>query len=426
MWTAWLLSDQIPAERVVLLEREICGTGPSGRNGGFCHGFADEVEQLETEWGSEIALSCIERSIRDVDWIEGWSEEQGIDIHYRKSGELIVSCDPEHDLGCVPMVEAATRVGLTREFKQLDRDEVHGRCSSELFRSGTFAASVATLHPGRLAVGLRNALLERGVRIFESTEVTGIGTHSGRAFARTRGGRVEASSAVLACGAASAGWPGLRRELTLTSSHMVITEPVPEVLSEIGWTGGEAIIDSRTLVHYMRTTADDRIAFGWGGGSIGWGSAPSGRESLAPRAVEAVAADAVRFFPQLEGRTFERAWGGPIDASPRHMPAVRPLSSGVWHACFGFTGNGVGPSRVCAGLLAQLAIDPLSDPGDLVPLVQHSPQKVPFEPFRHVGGSAIMRSINSLERAHERGRSASRVSRFVSTVPDRLGFRIGR
>ena len=45
----------------------------------------------------------------------------------------------------------------------------------------------------------------------------------------------------------------------MTSSHIVLTEPVPDVLEEIGWTGGECITDGRTLLHYFRTTRDGRI-----------------------------------------------------------------------------------------------------------------------------------------------------------------------
>ena len=59
--------------------------------------------------------------------------------------------------------------------------------------------------------------------------------------------------------------------LTITSSHIVLTEPVPDLLEEIGWTGGECITDCRTMMHYFRTTPDGRIAFGWGGGRISMG-----------------------------------------------------------------------------------------------------------------------------------------------------------
>ena len=35
MWTAWFLTEREPGLDIVLLERDICGGGPSGRNGGL-------------------------------------------------------------------------------------------------------------------------------------------------------------------------------------------------------------------------------------------------------------------------------------------------------------------------------------------------------------------------------------------------------
>ena len=78
----------------------------------------------------------------------------------------------------------------------------------------------------------------------------------------------------------------MRRRLTLTSSHMVITEPVPELLEEIGWTGGECITDSRAMIHYFRTTPDGRIAFGWGGGRVVCGARTDGRAEVDPGVIE--------------------------------------------------------------------------------------------------------------------------------------------
>ena len=82
----------------------------------------------------------------------------------------------------------------------------------------------------------------------------------------TGGGSVRAGAAVLAAGPAARALPRLRSRLTVTSSHIVPTEPVPDVIAELGWTGGECMTDGRTLVHYFRTTRDGRILLGWGGG----------------------------------------------------------------------------------------------------------------------------------------------------------------
>src|SRR4029078_7178088 len=92
-----------------------------------------------------------------------------------------------------------------------------------------------------------------------------------------------ACAAVIAIGAAAKAWHGpLRSRLTVASSHIVLTEPVPDVIEEAGWEGGECITDSRALVDYFRTTPDGRIAFGWGGGRIEMGAGPPRPAHLTP------------------------------------------------------------------------------------------------------------------------------------------------
>ena len=163
------------------------------------------------------------------------------------------------------------------------------------------------------------------------------------AIVETAGGRIRAGAVVLASGGRLGAVPALRRRLTTTSSHMVITEPVPDYLERIGWTGGECITDSRAMVNYFRTTPDGRIAFGWGGGRVGYG--PAHRRAL-PRSTRSSRARSrrhlLRFFPGLEGRRIPLAWGGPVDVSPSHLPVVGSLDGPV-HYGFGYTGNGVGP-----------------------------------------------------------------------------------
>ena len=137
----------------------------------------------------------------------------------------------------------------------------------------------------------------------------------------------------------------------------MITEPVPDVIEKIGWTGGEAITDGRSLVHYFRTTPDGRIAFGWGGGRIAMGTRLHGRTEVDPDVAAADHRHLLDYFPDLAGRRVTHAWGGPIDASPTHLPAVTSLPrSRAWVAA-GYTGNGVGPTNMVGLTLASLALD---------------------------------------------------------------------
>ena len=142
----------------------------------------------------------------------------------------------------------------------------------------------------------------------------------------------------------------LRDRLTVSSSHIVLTEPVPDVIEQLGW-GAEAITDGRALLHYFRTTNDGRILLGWGGGRMEVGARTHGRAELDADVVEQTRRALLRIFPMLEGRRIEHAWGGPIDVSPTHLPAIVTLQGGRAWAAFGYTGNGVGPSHL-AGALA--------------------------------------------------------------------------
>ncbi len=117
--------------------------------------------------------------------------------------------------------------------------------------------------------------------------------------------------------------------------------------------------------------------------------------------VAAVERDLVRFFPGLEGRRMEWAWGGPIDVSPSHLPVVDELEPGV-HCAFGFTGHGVGPSNMVGRSLASLALDRRDGPARLA-YIAPDLVKVPPEPFRYIGGSIIRRAILRQEEAFERG-----------------------
>src|SRR5438045_2549591 len=51
MWTAYYLKESDPGLDVVLLEQDICGGGPSGRNGGFVNTLWEDFELLIERFG---------------------------------------------------------------------------------------------------------------------------------------------------------------------------------------------------------------------------------------------------------------------------------------------------------------------------------------------------------------------------------------
>jgi glycine/D-amino acid oxidase-like deaminating enzyme len=233
---------------------------------------------------------------------------------------------------------------------------------------------------------------------------------------------VRAGAAVLAVNAAARAVPPLRHRLSVTSSHIVLTEPVPDVLEQIGWTGGECITDARTFVHYFRTTRDGRIAFGWGGGRLAAGARLGGRVEVDPDVARETRWHLLDMFPQLAGRAITHAWGGPIDVSPSHLPQIGSLERVPVHYAFGFTGNGVGPSHLAGRVLAALAS------GERSPyaVVDPSPARVPGEPLAWLGGTLVRRAFMRKERLEELGRRVDPLTRAITAAPKAFGIHVAR
>jgi glycine/D-amino acid oxidase-like deaminating enzyme len=425
MWTAWFISELEPDVRVVVLEADRCGTGPSGRNGGFANSMWPSLGSLRERFGAPAALELARASDAAVEGIGTWCEEQGVDAWYRHGGYLQVSTTPLHDGAWRAACEACADLGEPGACIPQSSPEVRGRCASPVFRSGAFYPSAATVQPARLALGLRGRLIERGVAVFERSRARRLRSVPGGAVVETGSGRVRVGAAVLAAGGRLAAHRPLRRRLTVTSSHMVITEPAPDVLEAIGWTGGECITDSRAMVQYFRTTPDGRIAFGWGGGRVVAGARVNGRAEVDARMAREVEARVLGLFPALRGRGIEHAWGGPIDVSPTHVPVVGSLVGAPVHYAFGYTGNGVAPSRLAARALASMALD-RRDSHTRLALVEPEPVRVPPEPFRYAGGTIIRAALLRRERLEEEGRRPGPLTRFVAGVPARIGIHIGR
>ncbi len=427
MWSAWYAKQLEPEARVVLLESErLCGHGPSGRNGGFCNAMWFSLASMRARWGDAGALAVAQAAERAVARIGAFCQEHEVDAWFRPAGYVQVSTAPAHDGVWERALRACAELGVPEMLQPLSEAEVQERCQSPAFRAGAVSPTSATLQPARLALGLRAQLLAAGVEIYEASPVRSFREAGDGVEAETLGGSVRAARGVLAIGSAAKGRRGpLRGRLTVASSHLVLTEPVPDVIERIGWTNGDCITDSRSLLHYFRTTRDGRIAFGWGGGRIAFGARTRGRAELDAAVIAAATEHLHCYFPALRDRRITHAWGGPIDASPTHLPAIRTLPAGRAWVAAGYTGNGVGPSNMVGRTLASLALEPRRRPHQ--PLLRR--RQDPPCPPRAL--PLARRRIDPLrdqkkEEAEMQGHQPNRVASAIAKVPELIGFHIGR
>jgi glycine/D-amino acid oxidase-like deaminating enzyme len=241
-------------------------------------------------------------------------------------------------------------------------------------------------------------------------------------------GVIETDQLVVATNAWAGRWRPVAGRLLNWSSYIVITEPVPDVLAEIGWTSGEGIADARFTLHYGRTTADGRIALGGGGGRAAFGGR-IGRSFTDDAGAARRAAEGLRrWFPALAGARIEDAWGGPIDITDDHRAWFGTRPGGRIHHGLGYSGNGVGPAILGGRILAALATGRARDDEDAsLPIVGDgaTPRAFPPEPLRSVGARVFREAMVRRERAEEAGAAPSRLVREISRIPRRLGYHLG-
>ncbi|HEV8572221.1 MAG TPA: FAD-binding oxidoreductase [Actinomycetota bacterium] len=427
LWTAWFLTERAPGIDIVLLDADRCGFGPSGRNGGFVTGWWDEADDLVARYGDEPAVRACRALSESTEAIGEWCRVHGVDAWHTKAGWIGVASAPAQEGVWRVAVETCRRLDLADELRDLSSHEVNERCRSPVFGGGVFMRDGATVQPARLALGLRRLVLQRGVRIFEGSRVLRAAPERTRPgsglVAETAEGRVRAGRAVLSMGPWGAAWPGLRRAVVVRGSYILMTSPAPERLEEIGWTSGVCISDYRTTLHYFRTTRDGRVAFG-GPGRAEWSTRASAKHDFDEASVIALRRDFLRFFPSFRDVPVEEAWGGPVDVSSLHHPMFGTLAPGTIHYALGYTGNGVGPSHLGGRVLSAMATgadEPVTD----LPMVNQRPLRFPPTPLTSVGAFVVQAAIARKERAEDDGARAGPLTRFMATLPRRMGYALG-
>ncbi len=413
LWTALRIKEQSPGTDVVLVEADICGGGPSGRNGGFAMSFWHHFQGLEAACGSAEALRLSRSSCDALSDIASFCSEHGIDAHYKHDGWLWTAVNPSQVGAWDSTIAAIERHG-ERPFVPVEPEELAGRTGSPRYIAGVFEPSSATVQPALLARGLLRVARECGVRVFEGSPMRSL-DRSSPLVVRTDRGSVTADRVVLALNAWTGQLRELRRAMVVVTSDIVITNPVPDELERSGWTNGTSISDSRLMVHYSRTTDDGRIALGKGGGRLAYG-ARIGGSFTGPSSLEGQISAWMRYlYDFLGGVRMATSWTGPIDRTLDGLPFFTAVGRPDLVCGAGYSGNGVGASVMGGRILASLALG-LDDEWSRCGLVRTPPRGLPPEPARFIGGTVVRAAVARKERAEDDGKPVGKLDRALARL----------
>ncbi len=414
LWTAYYLAAIKPEWRIVVIEREFCGFGASGRNGGWC------VGELVAGVDTYAALSSHDRAMRQqrlvfdvVDEVGRVAETEGFDCGFHKGGTVYLARNAPQAKRQRALIDAEHAHGFTEdEMRLLSADEARALANATDVRSGIFFAPTAALDPARLVRGLADACRARGVEIHEATAVERIEP----GVVATSGGTVRAERILRATEGYTRDLPGERRTMVPLYSLMVATEPLDQsVFDEIGLADRPTFADGRYAVIYGQRTDDDRIAFGGRGVPYLFGSKIDPATEKHGPTHDLVIRTLRELFPVLEDAKITHRWGGVLGAPRNFTPSVNFDRATGLASAGGYVGEGVAPSNLAGQTMADLLAGRDTELTSM-PWVNAEGRKWEPEPLRWLGVWGTRRVMFSADQREYSTDKESRLGRIASQL----------
>lgn len=336
--------------RVVLLEKEMMGSGSTGKcAGGIRTQFSTEIN---------IRFSLISKQV-----FEGFKEEFGVDPEFHPVGYLFLAANHEQWLMLEANAHLMKRMGL--QVALLEPREIQKRwpfLKVEDLRGGSYTEQDGYAGPYEVLQGFAGGARRLGVLIREGTEVMGIHKKNGRiqAVEMRSGERIATSTVINAAGpqaahvAMMAGLDlpvrPLRRQIFFTGAFPDLPPAFPMVIDmEHHW--------------YMRREGQGLLL---AGPQDSFGIFQEHSEFAAR---EWTAARSIHRVPILARATIVRGWAGDYEITPDHHAVIGSFPELRGFICAtGFSGHGFMHSPAAGILVSELVLEGKSGTLDIHPL----------------------------------------------------------
>lgn len=349
--TAWRLTE-LGVTDIAICDAGQPGHGASGRNGGFVFaGYSLPNQALTAKAGQSEGRRLHGWTQAAVQTVRGRIKALNIDCHANDAGVLLADWfgddqaladfrqRMQEDLGFrLDFIDPATTRGLIRS----------SRYGCALHEPGSFH-----FQPLRYVNGLVQALESKGVAIYGDTPIVALDIRNKRPDGsaghwrlKTPTGQLEADQVIVTTGGYDTRlWPRLGRAIQPIATYIATTTPLGDRINDL-IPKGHAIYDTRFAFDYYRPLPDTRLL--WGG--------RISTKARSPEAIKTVLTkDLLKVFPQLNGVSFDHAWGGWMGYTRHKMPLLGQDPSGLWHAT-GFGGHGMAPTTLAGDVMAEALI----------------------------------------------------------------------
>ena len=400
LWTALKIKEKKPSINIAIIEKDLCGSGASGRNGGCMIPQSTKFIAMRKIVGVEDAKKMVKASEDAVYNIRDFCMQNNIDAKIRINGVAYTATNKSHEGAFEDLIEDLKEKKIN-SWERLSKEKIQKLTGSERNIDGYYSAIGGSLQPALLIRGLKKIAEKKGIKIFEHSAMLSY-KENNNIIVKTKNGSIECKKLIVAINAWTPSFfPFLSRSVILVSSDMIISEPIKDKLENLNLNNGLVILDSNLFTHYYRTTTDGRIILGKGGNTFAFNNkvipsydGPSKIETFLKKSL-------VSFFPSLKNIKITKSWNGPSERTKTGFPffGYHPKNPNILYG-FGYSGNGVLTCYVGGDILSSMALNERND-WTLSNFCKGPLKLFPPEPFRWFGAIIIRNAVRRKEKAEQ-------------------------
>tara|TARA_B100000965_G_scaffold363663_1_gene346631 strand:- start:446 stop:1855 length:1410 start_codon:yes stop_codon:yes gene_type:complete len=420
LWTALKIKEKSPALKIIIIEKDLCGSGASGRNGGCMIPLSSKFPAMKKIVGTKDAIKMVKASEDALYKIKDFCELHNLDAQIRINGIVYSATNNKHRGGFDNLISELKENNIN-SWKKLSKEKIQNLTGSKRNIDGYFSPIGGSLQPALLVRGLKKIAEKKGIKIFEHSKMLSYKNEK-KIIVKSTNGSVKCKKLVVAINAWTPSFFNfLSNSVILVSSDMIISEPISSELEKLNLNNGLVVLDSNLFTHYYRSTIDGRIMFGKGGNTFSLNNkviksfdGPSSIENFLKKSL-------INFFPSLLHKKITQSWNGPSERTKTGFPFFghHPKNKNIIYG-FGYSGNGILPTFVGGEILSDMVLEQENDWTESN--FCKGPIKLfPPEPFRWIGAMIIRNAVRRKENAEQNELNPNWIDKQLAKLATSVG-----
>lgn len=245
--------------KVVLLEKNYCGSGATGKSSGFITPDSElSLSDLMSSHGEQQAEKIWKFVRSGVDIIRTNIETFNLDCDYQKQDTLILA-NTERAFKSDIVVEYASRQKLNYESKLYQGHELSTVLGSDRYKGGISYGNSFGIQGYRYCSGMKDILKNDGVQIYEETSVIDIQDHQ----VKTPRATVKAEHIIVCTDRFAHSLDTLYDKIYQVQTFIMLSAPLTAAqIKKIFPHDLYMVWDTDLVYNYYRLTGDNRLILG--------------------------------------------------------------------------------------------------------------------------------------------------------------------